>query len=416
MRNNFLKTVTKLNLSYVLFSICFVLLCNIHVSSASMVNIYIVSDKNYVGDRNQILGVADKTKQYFKSHKISSSILEYDISNIEEIKEKLEKNKNLAILISSGSYGIKAITSLKSDPTIAKKVLAVHLSHQLLNSNNLGHRQLVQTKDNSSSGADIIVLPVHVLNKDNSKQLASDYTTLVPTIGVAHNVQQLTIEKEYNKYKSSFPVSDKYLAVILAGDAPDSSAEMHYYTATEAEKLAQYVSNMATSENYAVLVTNGPRTGKYDSKTGEEQNVHNNGIIDPVTLKFTEILEKNKVSYKLFDFQKGQPNAYKEAIFGAILYNPGSEILVPGESTSMISECLDTLPKDRAIIYYNSAMNINHDKHVESEFNNGRAAILDKDMHLKKRKFVTKDTSSASMLAAESIYRIWQLRTAKPPL
>lgn len=381
-----------------------------------MTNLYIVSDKNYVGDRNQILGVANKTKQYFKNHKISVNVLEYDISKLDDVKAKILKNKDLAILISSGSYGVKAITSLKSDLRVAKKILAVHLSHQILNSNNLGHRQLVQTKDNNSSGADIIVLPVHVLDQDTSKQFTSDYTMLVQTIGVAHNLQPSKIEKEYNKYKVLFPTADKYLAVILAGDAPNSNGKMHYYVSSEAEKLAQYVSNMVKSEKYAVLVTNGPRTGKYNSETGEERDVHNNGIVDPVTLKFIEILDKNKVIYKLFNFQKGQPNSYKEAIFGAILYNPGSKILIPGESTSMVSECLDTLPEGSAIVYYNSAMNINHDKHIKSEFNNGRTAILDKNMHLKKHKLVTKDTSSASMLAAESIFRLWQLRAIKAPL
>jgi hypothetical protein len=74
---------------------------------------------------------------------------------------------------------------------------------------------------------------------------------------------------------------------------------MHYYTSEDAVKLAEYVSNLALKENYVVLVTNGPRTGKYDAKTGKELDVHNKNITDHVTLKFTEILNQNFKNFLL---------------------------------------------------------------------------------------------------------------------
>jgi hypothetical protein len=377
------------------------------VFADDMINIYIISDKNFVGDRSNLLGVANSTESYFKKHNQKVGVYEHEIEDLELVKNNIIRSKNKSIILSCGPYGITAISYLKADPKVASNSIAIHLSHQIFDSNHSKHTSLVQKQD--YSGADLIILPSHVLDDLSIKLMTSDKTQLLQTIGVAHNTYSSDIEKAYERDKNLLPKSHKFLGIILGGDAPDSNGKIYYYTPLESAKLAMLVSKLAKSENYTVLVTNGPRTGKHDVNTGKVMDFHKDGKIDPVTQKFIEVLDVGNVNYKLFDFQKGQPS-YKELIFGALMKHNGSKILVPGESTSMISESIDLLPKGSIIIYKNEAMNIVHEKYVESEFENGRASIMGLDMKIKTPAEVSNFTHSARDLAAEKIYSLMQER------
>ncbi|MCC8372249.1 MAG: hypothetical protein LN568_05960 [Rickettsia endosymbiont of Pseudomimeciton antennatum] len=380
-------------------------------------NLYIISDKAFVGDRSQLLGVTRESEKYFKSKSITLNVEEYDKSQLETIKDQISSDKNLAIIVSVGYYGIESITKLKSYPELAKKIIAVHLSHQLLDNGTLSHQQLVQEKRDNFFGADIIALPSHTLDKQNTK-LTGVNTILLTTNGVAHNMQLSDIESEYAAFKSMFSSfdksSDKYLAVILAGDVPENGT-YHCYTDKETEKLAEYVSNLALKNNYFVLVSNGPRTGKYDCQNNKELSVHEkDSIMDVVTSSFQGILQKNRVPFKLFDFKKGQPSMYK-AILGAILYNKHSLIIVPGESTSMVSETVDMLPAKTVTVYYNSTMNETHKRHIKNEFNEGRVSIIDENMHLHLPNNMRAKYYSANENIAKGIYTLWHTRTVTIP-
>jgi hypothetical protein len=377
------------------------------VFANDMINIYIISNKNFIGDRNNLLGVANSTGEYFKKHNQSIEIYEHETKDLEMVKNNIIRSKNKSIILSCASYGVDAISYLKADPKVASNSIAVHLSHQILNSDSVTHTSLVQKND--YSGADLIILPSHILDNISIKQLTSDKTMLLQTIGISHNTYLSDIEKAYEKDKNLLPNSNKYIGVILAGDAPDSTEKIYYYTPLEAAKFAMFVSKLAKNENYTILVSNELRTEKHDFNTGKEMDVHNDSNIDLVTQKFIEVLEAGKVNYKLFDFQKGQPS-YKELIFAAILKHPGSKILVPGESTSMISEALDLLPKGSIIIYKNSAMNEAHNRYAESEFENGRANIMELDMKIKSPMTISNFTHSAREVAGEKIYEIMNER------
>jgi len=64
-----------------------------------------------------------------------------------------------------------------------------------------------------------------------------------------------------------------------------------------------------------------------------------------------------------------------DLILGAIRATK-SEIFVPGESTSSISECIDVLPAGAVNIYENTAMNKVHQAHVKSEVEAGRVKLM----------------------------------------
>ncbi|WP_375318631.1 hypothetical protein [Candidatus Tisiphia endosymbiont of Oplodontha viridula] len=392
---------------YILFTILIILSCAMHTyaTETKSTNLYIISDKAFVGDRSQLLGVARESEKYFKGKSVTLNVEEYDKSQLETIKNQISNNKNPTIIVSVGYYGIESISNLKSDPELAKKIIAVHLSHQLLDNGTLSHQQLVQEKHDNFFGADMIVLPSHALDKQ-STQLTGANTILLTTNGVAHNMQISDIESEYNTYKSVFSSSDKYLAVILAGDVPENGT-YHCYSNKEAEKLANYVSDLALKNNYFVLLSNGPRTGKYDCQNKKELSVHEkDSIIDAVTSSFQKVLQENKVPFKLFDFKKGQPSMYR-AILGAVLYNKHSLIIVPGESTSMVSETVDMLPAKSVTVYYNSTMNETHKRHIKNEFDKGRVSVIDENMHLHLPNNTRAKYLSASENIAKSIYSLW---------
>lgn len=130
---------------------------------------YIISDKAFVGDRSQLLGVARESTKYFKSKFVTLNVEEYDKSQLETVKDQISSNKNLTIIVSVGYYGIESITKLKSDPELAKKIIAAHLSHQLLDNSTLSYKQFVQEKCDDFFGADIIAVPSHVLDKQNTQ-------------------------------------------------------------------------------------------------------------------------------------------------------------------------------------------------------------------------------------------------------
>ena len=374
-------------------------------------NLYIISDQSFVGDRNQLLGVARETEKYFKSKSVTINTQEYDISQLQSLEEKIKNNNDLNILVSVGYYGINSIIKLKHDNEIAKKIIAVHLSHQLLDNRELSHQQLIQNKSTDSFGADIVVLPSHVLDKESREKLTGVNTVLLPITGVPHNLQIADIDADYNKYKSQIPAHEKYLTVILAGDVPDGKNKYKCYNIQETEKLATYVSDIALQNNYFVLLTNGPRTGKYDCQTQNKRDVHSkNSTVVPVTSRFQQVLTEKNVPFKLFDFKLNQPNMYK-AILGTVLHGNSSLILVPGESTSMISEVIDTIKSKSIIVYYTSLMNAAHIKHVQQEFKDGRISVLDQDMHLQLNSHTQSTPTTSAHDIAKAIYDVWQQST-----
>lgn len=403
--------------TYFLYTISLFVLFFVSESSASKnisTNLYIISDKSFVGDRSQLLGVAGETTEYFKSKSLTVNTEEYDISQLKSLEEKIKNNNDLNVLVSVGYYGIKSIMDLKKDKDIANKIIAVHLSHQLLDNGELSHLQLIQAKGNDTFGADIVVLPEHTLDQDLRKKLTGANTVLLSTRGVPHNLQLSGIETDYNQYKSQIPVNDKYLVVILAGDVPVGKDKYNCYITEEAEKLAMHVSDMALKNNYFVLIANGPRTGKYDCQAQNKRDVHSqNSTLDPITLGFQQVLTKRNVSFKLFDFKLNQPSMYK-ALLGVVLYNDHSLILVPGESTSMVSEITDTINGNKVIVYYTPTMNPEHIKHVQQEFGYGHVSVLDKNMHTQSKRNVAQvPITPANEVIAKTIYNVWQEHSTK---
>ncbi|MGV2432707.1 MAG UNVERIFIED_CONTAM: hypothetical protein LVQ98_05205 [Rickettsiaceae bacterium] len=161
-------------------------------------NIFIITDPNYVGDRNNLLGIANSTKRVFLESNQKTKVNEYNVKSLKRLRDKILHSKEKSIIIACSDYGIHAIGTLTGDNTTRERALFIHVSHQIIDTDKASHKSLVKSHE-KASGADIIALPSHVLDQKNSKYLSSQYTKLVKTTGVAHNVMVDDIRKAYDK-------------------------------------------------------------------------------------------------------------------------------------------------------------------------------------------------------------------------
>lgn len=329
-------------------------------------DLYIISNQDNVGDHNQAKGIAKAMEE------ISPPFIVEDL-NIRavspcEIKDKIEKSlvNRKVIVIGAGEGGLLGIQDLTPNPNL---IIAL-TSHMFLK----GYKNQEIKKTVS-----YIALPSHA--SDPLKTELGE--KLIETIGVAHNRQAEVADKTYKEWGKELPQCTNYLGVILGGDAPTPEKVIKLFTEEDAINLANYVTKIAKSD--CVLILNGPRTGKHNSNGNENQSVHRNGYSDPITLLFKKTLEENGIkSFKVFDFQhntednKGHLSPYNafDLVVGA-LRAKGGTLLVPGESTTSISEAIDTMPAGKVLVYLNSAMNEVHKGHVASELQASRVSVLE---------------------------------------
>lgn len=202
-------------------------------------------------------------------------------------------------------------------------------------------------------------------------------TKLVLVSGVAHGLTDDEIARkvaDYQAHGSTKPlpkIDADTVAVILGGDAPDESGRYRFFSETDARILARSIAEFECTGRRRCLfvVTNGPRTGKFDRYGVERSpNPHRVGEVDSVTQAFVDQLGRESgTKVELFDFQFGRvPSAYAPMIDAFRRAGPNAgHVHVPGESTSMVTEVTSVLPK-RAVIDEVSSMNGAHRRHVSA--------------------------------------------------
>lgn len=376
----------------------------LHAQNNDSLILLLINKKN-VGESNQIRGVANKLKTSHIAKDINAKIVEIDSTKLEDAFTLLQKQTNPSknLVIASGNAGIDTLRLMKSKfPTI----FSVYLSHQMYD--NIGN--LLITAHNPN-GANLISLPRYAVTDQFRSALISSKTKLIETIGVSHNLNISNIEKEYEKNVLSIPgtTSDEYALVILGGDSQNTDNSWMYFTKKDSLKLAKFIDKSTNKKTY-IFVLNGPRTGKHDHSTGlEDLNAHRNESLDPITQTFADYF-KNRERFHLFNFKYGQPSLYR-ALLGKMLHSAESEVFVPAESTSMVSEIVDTLgnkDKIQVFVYENSATSNIHMSHLQSLYKAGNVNVITKNGSSNK-KINSKDTTiySAAQLISDSIIQNW---------
>lgn len=363
------------------------------------VKIYLLSNHDNVGDHNQTLGIRAAFDEISQEENGVEDINTKE-SDALEIKTKVEKDlaREKVIVIGAGEGGIDGVAALTKNPN-----LTVCLT---------SHMVLDRYSDPHLLGKiDFVALPTHVA--PSVKQALG--SKLIETTGVAHN-RRLDMAI-YNEWKNELPAADTYLVVYLGGDAPTPTKEMKLFTKEDASHLADYtvtkVKEMsAQGAKVGILVLNGPRTGKHDMDKKEDPTVHRAGKADPITDFFAQKLTENHMTFKTFDFQHdtlenkkwvSPYNAFDLAI-GAVKETQG-QILIPGESTSVVSEVRSIFPTGHVIVYTHGAMNEVHMAHVVSE----PLPVLEDYKTLKKPEPQQEEMPSATEVIAT---RLWKAANA----
>lgn len=343
------------------------------------VAIYLYSSKNYriititnqenLGDIYQISTVAEKLQENLK---ISKEIKSFDYKELDKLEELISNSYlETFIIISSNVYGADSLLHLKN--IYNNRIKSIHLSHQLIKD----HRKLVTF--NNNNGVDFLILPSHVIDKNFSDFVKNSSTKLITINGVVHDITILDIKEEYELKKNFFHDFNKYLVVILAGDFQNPDGSWVPYKKEDALVLAEIIRKRSIEEKMHIIILNSPRTGKHSKNTDlnrESSNIKR----DNVTRVFLDYLSSKGEIYSVYNFEYGE-NSYYKATLGAIFSKTGSEIWVPAESTSNISESVDLL--ENVIVYNYDVVNDSHKKHVKQEFDNGRVKIMEKNGILK---------------------------------
>lgn len=328
--------------------------------------LYLIYDSSRAGEKNQVLGVANALKRDLPTNTLQ---LEFDLKKKDEFLTDVRSN------IKHGSN--------KKGIVIAAEVESINILRELGAQNNLviSHSSHQWTKDHArlKDVADVVALPRYVVSAEAKDSIESPHTMLVQMTGVPHNLSKDSIHEAYQYSKNSIPNSDKYVGVILGGDAETPDKQMKYYMSEEAIRLANYLVPIIKEKKAHLLILNGPRTGKHEPLSGKLiETSHRNGQLDAVTRAFIQTLKSEGLNqgqdFTLFDFQFGKASAYP-AVLGALAATQ-SPLYVAGESTSMVSESADCLP-GLVIAYTNGAMNNNHVMHVLSELSAGRINVLE---------------------------------------
>jgi hypothetical protein len=344
----------------------------------SLIFHYVTEPKKFLGDKNHALGILAALKKKCETEDIFFKAIEYPIDekmtiveSVENLKKSLDSDQakqsgttTQHVVLGVGISGLKYLNTILVDGSILKhKPYTIWSGHQKFE-----ELQKLIGKVNA------IALPTHVINQAVRQQFRFSNTKIISMVGVPHNVTLEDLSKELLRWQRDktlqpIPNGKEYIGVILGGDAPDLDGKQRFFTPKEATILAKFVSDLAKKNQAVILVTNGPRTGKFEPETAEECKVHTeNAELDKTTAAFEArlfetILKEEGVTYALFNFVFGQPSAYKPIL--AKLGNTGLAF-VTGDSISFVTEMYDVLPKNNIRLIKIGSMNDTHIAYMHS--------------------------------------------------
>ncbi len=381
-----------------------------------------------VGDGNQSTGIAGAIRRALvraniaEPGNISSETLEItgspDATKTEQLTAACETwlarlrdgEYEKVFFILSGS-GDELASALGNMPT-EKGFTTVFSGHQLSDD--------IKNADKLPS---ITALPKSSVTAEQQAALEPK-TKLVLVSGVAHQLSDEKIAQTVTEYHAKgyrlLPEIDaNTVAVILGGDAPDEAGHFQFFSENDARGLAKRIAQVELSERKGCrfIVTNGPRTGKFDL-TGAEcsPNPHRTEEVDQVTRAFVDELARFEGSdVHLFDFQFSQlPSAYLPLIDAFVQAGSNrGHIHVPGESISMVSEVTSVL--SGVVIDEIPSMNASHRKHVEQVLGHSGADMLridgSLDIRASELRQANHDISAADVIAEAAVSHILQENT-----
>lgn len=347
-----------------------------------MSNIHIVNlkDDNHKGDDNNAKAVTNATMKMLVDKSVMNTTL-----HIDEVMDfisfhKDDKNTKF-IFIGAGEQSLSPLSSAKT----GLEACTIWSSHQ-------AYASIADHEHN----LDKIALPLTETFelKDPNKR--------VETLGVPNEINAKDIIAQYEEKKANvIPSNNGYIMTVMGGDANNPELEktetnpnqIEFYEVEEAIKLAEYLVTLHKKTNgKKLLITNGPRTGKHDIFTGQEtQNHRGDTETDPCSQALLDTLKENGLEegkdFQFADFrfkpEGGVDSAYTTFLGAALSQRDDSLILMAGESTSMLTDCLNLGAELAA--FENNAMNDSHYNFFKMLSNNDFIVGTDKNFKAVKK-------------------------------
>lgn len=357
--------------------------------------VILLTNSSYVGDTNQLKGIQSAIQAKIKE---AVKFIETEESDLDVLTLEADD-----IILASGSHGILMADKIKA---FNPKIKVIWSGHQYFSE-----------FDSTVNMPDIVALPETAL-PESKIAIIKQKTQLVLTTGVAHSVNDKTVTDDHVKFKGELPDHEQFsrqVGIVLAGDAPTSDNQMKFFTEEDARAqaalIAKYIkTNGFDIEQTAILITNGPRTGKYNPITGlvHDPEPHRSGQVDKSSQAFIDTLKERLSQSHIFfyDFQFDQlkfgPSAYKPMIKQVADSQQGLWF-VPAESTSMVTESSFFLEsKTPVVIYHPASENSAHFAHAQDAVEQGFA--LDIANEKISFKLPIKKMESAATKIAEAFY------------
>lgn len=318
-------------------------------NKSDAVVVYAVCDQSKLGEVNMVMSVAEAVPQICKNH----AFLTY-IADFKKLSKEFDQTKT-NLVVTAGKHGIDFLKTTEPTKNV-KFLLCVH-----------------QWFDAMKDLHDIsVVMPKHAINDDVKAWAQKQNIQLIPTQGVLHRMSAKAISAEDT---TMIHLKDAKVGLVLGGDAEmPNGKDWKLFSEKNAHEFGLQVCEFLKKTGYKVLVTNGPRTGSFIDSHHRNLNAHKDGKLDKISQIFLNTLTtagfKQGKHFEFFDFQFGKPSALK-AIMATVYKNKGF-LIMPGESTSSISESIAVMP---TVVYKVDSMNDAHQAYLE-DLIQSRVAII----------------------------------------
>lgn len=317
-----------------------------HKTSA---HVHAVYDPTKVGEMNMIKALTEAITQVNANIKITEN------PNAKSAEIKID-SKHVNFIVTAGQSGVEFIKSSSGLPKNVKFLLCVH-----------------QWFDAMKDLHDIsVAIPKHALNSEITSWAKKQNVELISTQGVLHRMSAAVISAEDT---SIIHMKDAKVGLILGGDAEmPNGKDWKLFSEKNAHELGIQICEYLKKTGHKILITNGPRTGAFKDVHNRDPNAHKDGKIDRVSKAFLNTLEeagfKQGEHFEFYDFQFGATSALKAVM--AVVYKNKGFMIVPGESTSSISESIAIMP---TIVCKVDSMNAVHESYL-NDLDNSKLAIL----------------------------------------
>lgn len=350
----------------------------------------------------------------------NDTTLPLDITEqVKAIRRKYNGSNDRFIVV-TGDYGADAARGEASVAAIFKKLLGDTRTEVILSSYTVESWAIMGAF--SRGEVDRLVLPEAAIRPDVLKGISAGHLIrqnegrIIRTASVPHEMTEAVLHEkrvQWNQAAAENKVaalpgtgakSQKLVAIVIPGDVENRNGKPKLFTREDAVRLAEAVyvqatRDLAAGEPVTFMVSNGPRTGKYNRQKAEKQdfNAHNpdfhnpdriNGVdSNPVAKAFMDTLSALAGPEPVIDgcITKGKVPPQGFLAFYDVLNEHSakggkSELYIDGVSATMMAQAANVTHHEVDITALDSpAKNITHVAGLDSLFEKGHVSKLELD-------------------------------------